>query len=787
MTFMKKIISEIKKKIILFLLCIGIIFSCWYSLLEHYKNFSQKETLISKIENKILDLKFLIRGIKKPNAKIGILAIDEKAIDQFGRWPFSRKYYEKSFQNLKNLGVKWIGMDAVFSEKEVPNLSDIRPSLDEIKESFKQTNEIKDLEEKIENKISLINQMEKLAPGDLLFSKAVKEFENIVLGFFYFQSKEEVKLAGYEKRPFHGFSLIEPSAIEMVMIPEEKKLEDYSDGIKVQGFIGNIEEISASSQHFAFFSNQPDEDAIIRWVTQVRIVNGKMFPSLSLKLAAEALKRDIVVFMDNFGIEAIELVSRDNQDDTIKIPVDPLGLGRVIANHRGPSRSFQHFSLADAYNNSFTEEEKSYLKDSVLLLGSTAIGINDQRPNPFDPALDGVENHAAVTDNIMSQDFLQRPISIYNTEKWIIILIGLLFVPILLFSSASFSGFSALFFLTSYYYFDKYYWFSKGIWAYMGMPFIEIISLFIIVTIYKYMTEEKEKRKVKGAFAHYLSPDVINQVLSDPDSLQLGGVRKELTVFFSDVRGFTTISETLSPEQLCEFMNTYFTPMTSIILKSGGVLDKYIGDAIMAFWGAPMPFADQADRAVESSIQMLFALDKLQADFLKKGFPKCDIGIGLNTGPMSVGNMGSDERFCYTVMGDAVNLGSRLEGLTKEYGIKIIISEFTVKKLTKKSHFIRDLDDIRVKGKNEPVKVFDLIRPDLLKSEDKIKNLIGFFEEGRILYRQQDWMAAQKKFEECLKLYPDDGPSIAYLERISEYKTKSFIENWDGVYTFTHK
>ena len=787
MDYLKKLAIEIKKKFLLIFICVGIVFGCWYGLYKHYQSYGYDDSIVSKIENKILDYKFLIRGAQKPNHKIGILAIDEKSIEQFGRWPFSRRFYTKALANLKKRGVQWIGFDAVFSEKEVPTLTDLAPHLQDLDGSIGKRLSQRRLETTIKQNLAAIEQLKHSAPGDRILVEGLRDFENIVQGFFYFQSKREVKLAGLEDKAFEGLEDMESSAIELVITPEDRDLESYGNALKAHGLVSNTKTISQANPHFAFFSNQADDDAIIRWVTQVKIINGMMMPSLSLKLAAEAMNRDIVVFMDNFGVEAIELVSRDDEDDSLRIPIDPLGIGRVLANHRGPRQSFPHISLADAYNDTFTDKELEYLKDSVLMLGMTAIGINDQRPNPFDPSLDGVENHAAVTDNIMSNDFLRRPVSIYGIEKWIIILIGLVFVPILLFSRASFAGLAALLFLVGYYYFDKYYWFGRGIWAYMGMPFVEIISLFITVTLYKYITEEKEKKKVKGAFSHYLSPEVIDQVLDDPESLQLGGVRKELTVFFSDVRSFTTISESLSPEQLCEFMNTYFTPMTSIILRSGGVLDKYIGDAVMAFWGAPIPIEDQADRAADSSIEMLVELDRLQAYFKEKGFPRCDIGIGLNTGSMSVGNMGSDERFCYTVMGDAVNLGARLEGLTKEYGIKTLISEFTVAGFTKSHHLYRDLDDIRVKGKNEPVKVFHLMRPDMLSSESDIRELIEVFTEGRRLYREQDWPKAQKTFEQCLKLCPEDGPATTYLNRISHYREQPKIENWDGVFTFTHK
>jgi adenylate cyclase len=346
---------------------------------------------------------------------------------------------------------------------------------------------------------------------------------------------------------------------------------------------------------------------------------------------------------------------------------------------------------------------------------------------------------------------------------------------------------AVILFLVGYYYVDQYIWFSRGTWTFMAVPTFEILGMFLASTLYKYFTEERERKKVKGVFQAYLSPDVIEQVLEDGD-LSLGGKRMDITLYFSDLRDFTTISESLSPEKLVEFMNTYFTPMTAAILKSGGTLDKYIGDAIMAFWGAPIPLPDQADRAAKVAITHLWELDKLQVDLPARGFPKPDFGIGLNSGPASVGNMGSAERLAYTALGDHVNLAARLEGLTKDYGIKILMSEFTQAKLTSGMFFSRDLDDIRPKGKNKPVKVFELMRPDMLKGDkNAIANLIGEFELGRKAYLARDWAKAERHFGECIKLNPSDGPASLYLERIADYKAEPPAEAWDSVYTFKHK
>lgn len=774
MKIIKMLFQSIKKKLVPLLLCTLITGVCLFVLFQHYTS-GQKTDLISRLENTLLDLRFINRGELPPKSKIGILAIDEKSIEQFGRWPFSRKNYGPALKNLKKLGVQLIGFDAVFSEEEKSSFEDVKMYLDS--SPSQSPEQIKLNQEKL-------IELEKKSPGDIALAQGVKDFENLVLGYFYFMSQREVELGGRKDIAFQGLDGMLASEISAVLLPEGKTLADY-EFLKVHGIVANTAQFNEIGSHFAFFSNEADPDALIRWVTLVRVIDGHLMPSVALKMAALATNSEILVEFGEHGIETIDLVSKEDESKSIKIPVDPLGVGRVLVNHRGPAMSYPHLSLADAYNDSFTEEQKTWLKDSYLFLGMTAIGINDQRPNPFDPTLDGVEIHANIMDNVLAQDLFKRPKNIYVTELIIILLIGLIFSPIMIYSKAAYSGIFALFFVVAYYYFDKFYWFDKGVWAYLGMPFIEVSLLFISTTLYKYMTEEREKKKVRGAFSYYLSPEVINEVLEDPESLQLGGVRKELTVFFSDVRGFTTISESLTPEQLSHFMNSYFTPMTQIILKSKGVLDKYIGDAIMAFWGAPINVSDHADRAVESAIEMLFSLEKLQKEFVENGLPYFDIGIGLNTGPMSVGNMGSTERFCYTVMGDAVNLGSRVEGLTKEYGVRLIATESTVAGFTR-PHMFRDLDDIRVKGKNKPIKVFHVFKPDILP-EPALKDLIRTFEEGRIFYRAQDWKNASVKFRECLGIYSEDGPSLMYLKRIEEYASEPPIENWDGVYTFTHK
>jgi adenylate cyclase len=775
--------SSLRHKLSLVTLCLLVIGASYYAMFQHYRSFRFARTdtdLIYRIESKLLDYRLKLRGPIKSSGHVGILAIDERSIAEFGRWPFSRRYYAQAFANLKKLGVQWIGFDAIFSEAERTANEDFQPLFQSLMTDRRPAN--------LQKNLQLYQSMQNQSPADRSFQKSLGDFQNITLGYLYYgHPREAERNLKKGEAAFPELARMAEASQIMADVPPGRSLHDYPELSRAYGLVANTSELTAAGHHFGFFSNDNDSDAINRWVTLVADVDGQLMPSLALKTAAEYLNREIFVVFDEFGVETVALVSRDNPEDVQDIPIDIRGAGRMLINPIGPGGSFKHISLADAYANNFSEKDKKFLKGSILLLGGTAAGTNDIRPNAFDAAIDGVENHAAAIDNIISRNFLKRPVSIYKTELLIILGVGLLFAPLMIYAHALMSGLAVLLFVVGYYYLDKYLWFGRGIWTFIAVPCLEIIAMGFITTIYKYMTEELERKKLKGAFQHYLSPEVINQMLEHPEEMQLGGVRRELTVLFSDVRGFTTISESLSPERLCELMNDYFTPMTSLILRSGGVLDKYIGDAIMAFWGAPVPLPHHADSAAQVALDMLRALDKVKQDFKTKQFPPIEIGIGLNTGPMSVGNMGSHERFTYTVMGDAVNLGSRLEGLTKDYGIQIMISEYTQKQLTPGRFFTRDLDHIRVKGKLEPVHVFELMRPENFRSLQDLRSFMEDFHAGRRAYQEKRWDEAIRCFNSCLWQRPHDGASALYVERCTAYRDHPPIENWDGVYTFKHK
>jgi len=324
-----------------------------------------------------------------------------------------------------------------------------------------------------------------------------------------------------------------------------------------------------------------------------------------------------------------------------------------------------------------------------------------------------------------------------------------------------------------------------NIWMNLIYPVLTMMTIYLGITVYRYVTEEREKKKVRGAFQYYLTASVVNEILKDPTKLKLGGDKKVLTVMFSDIRGFTSISEKLSPEELVHLLNEYLTAMTDMVFKYDGLLDKYIGDAIMAVFGAPLDQPDHALRACRTGIGMMSELRRLRERWAAEGRPDINIGIGINTGDMVVGNMGSQMRFDYTVMGDSVNLASRLEGAGKEYGTAILISEETYRQ-ARAAVEVRELDLLQVKGKQVPVRIYELMaKKEGLDAERK--RVCALFAEGLDLYRKQEWDGAASRFSQVLELAPEDGPSKTFIRRCQSYRGNPPSPGWDGVYRLTTK
>jgi adenylate cyclase len=402
----------------------------------------------------------------------------------------------------------------------------------------------------------------------------------------------------------------------------------------------------------------------------------------------------------------------------------------------------------------------------------------------------GVEVHANIIDNLLHNDekgrgFLTRSFTEEAADIGVILLFGLGFGFLFSRVTPLYSTISVLLALAAYGWFVYFAFAQKGQWFSFVIPAGTLALGYVAITSVRMIREEREKRKIRKTFSQYLSPGVIELIEKDPEKyIRPGGEMKELSVLFSDIRGFTTISEKLTPDQLVLLLNEYFGHMTDIVFATDGTLDKYIGDAIMAFWGSPYPQEDHAYRSCSCALQMVRGLAQLNAKWKAAGHPPMAIGIGLNTGQVNVGNMGSARRLSWTVMGDNVNLASRLEGITKQYHVQLIISEATYKQVS--SQFVcRELDKIRVKGKNLPVNIYELL--DVATEKSKYEKLLVEFSGAMQCYRAQNWREASEKFADILTTFPDDGPTKVFLERALEFSDNAPEAEWDGVYVMKTK
>jgi adenylate cyclase len=468
-----------------------------------------------------------------------------------------------------------------------------------------------------------------------------------------------------------------------------------------------------------------------------------------------------------------------------KLTVRPDWLGRVLINYRGPRETYPYYSIADVVNHKI---RPGTFRDKIVLVGASATGIGDLRTPPYG-GIDypGLEIHANVIDNMLNNGFLIRGAHQEILDLLLILIFGIPLGTAMALVSPRWMWFGLALLLP--FGFLIYVSFVRGYWLNFTLPAGTLTANVMLVSLYRALVEEKEKRKVRSAFGQYLSPEVIRRLLVNP---QLVEPRKtEITVMFSDIRGFTTISEKLDAQDLALFLNGYLSDMTKIVFDTQGTLDKYIGDAVMAFWGAPFEERDHAENACRASLAMMKTVRAMQKQWEAEGKPKLDIGIGLNSGPASVGNMGSALRYGYTALGDTVNLSSRLEGLNKEYGTHILVNESTYAAVKDAGFLFRELDIIRVKGKLQPVTIYELVgKLSELEQEPtfgELRQRLQNFAAAREFYRSRHWEQAQHAFQEILDRTPDDGPSRMYWKRCQEYLFDEPPVGWDGVFTMTHK
>jgi adenylate cyclase len=725
---------------------------------------------LANIELKTLDVRFQFRGKVEPGPPVVIVAIDQKSEDVLGRWPFPRKHFAAAVDALREAGARVIAFDVDFPQ---PDQNSALDALQQVRKDYQARLKPGMEDPKFEAELKVL---EEGADNDKKFADALSRFDNVILGYFYLRGDEAKTVNSERVNEFLNYLSFQ--AYPSIVHPEYAKDSELliNPQLQFEGLSPNLGRFAANAKNFGYFNIIPDSDGTVRREPVIIPFRGSFYPSLdvaaALAYANLPLEQVNVVFNPN-GLERIDF-------GKVRLPTDPSGYVQI--DYFGPGKTFPVYSLSDVIERKVPRDE---LRDRLVLIGPTAVGIGDSAVTPFQQMnFSGVEVHANFITNILQGRFIRRGIR----ENVIDILFLLLFsLPVgMVLSVAPPRRATAItvvllgaFLLLAFYLFAYH-----RIWIVILLPTATLGVNYLVIISHRFFFEERQKRKVRAAFTQYVPPGVIARILQHPELLRLGGEEKELTAMFSDIRGFTTLSEGLSATALVELLNEFLSEMTDVIFKNWGTLDKYIGDAIMAFWGAPYPQTDHAVRACRAALEMLGVLNQLQAKWEAQGRPRIDIGVGINTGLMVVGNMGSAKRFNFTIMGDNVNLASRLEGTNKQFGTRVIISEATY--LAVHEHFIaRELDLIRVKGKIKPVKIFELLGPtsDLETHRDRVER----FHKGLEEYRNGQWESALETFKELTIHYPQDAPSHIFIKRCQDMLEQPPEGAWDGVYVMKTK
>jgi adenylate cyclase len=615
------------------------------------------------------------------------------------------------------------------------------------------------------------------ADNDLTLARAIEKSEaKVVLGYFFHMAEAS---DGYR------FDQGEIDArLERISSSKYPLLIYQQQGIAIDQFLANftahapeanLEILTRAADSSGYFNMVPDHDGVVRSMPLIFKCGEDIFTPLSVQAVWQYLDRpQLMVKVADYGIESIRM-------GKAFIPTGESG--QMLINYLGPEKTFPHYSITDILRGEFPE---GAFQGRIVLVGATAVGLFDLRNTPVSVSGEypGLEVHATVVDNILKGNFLHIPewAKIYGLLAIVVLgmLTGLVAPRLGAMKGALFAaGLFVLYIVATRWFFIHF-----GLWVNIVYPLLALVLFYTSSTIYRYLTEERERKKIKGAFTYYVSSSVVNEMLKNPDKLKLGGDKRDLSVLFSDIRGFTTMSEGLAPEDLVHLLNEYLTVMTDIVFKYEGTLDKYMGDAIMAIYGAPLDQTDHPYRACYSALEMMEELRKLNEKWIREGKRPLDIGIGINTGMMMVGNMGSEQRFDYTVMGDAVNLGSRLEGANKSYNTNILISEFTYERV--KDEFIcMELDSVKVKGKTLPVSIYQLVGKKDVPNEKK--EAIDVFHRALALYKQQNWDEALETFQTVASMDKNIQAAELYIQRSLDLKANPPPPDWDGVFTMTSK
>ena len=726
-------------------------------------------SIFELIELKTYDLRFLSRGQVQPASTVALALIDEKSLDREGRWPWPRSKIATLIERLSQDGAKVIGFDIGFLEPDTNTQLELLNQLSQAVETLAIQNA---------RLADFIQERKRNADTDLALATAIRNSSAaIVLGYFFHESAETL---GYqlssaeiaqrlERLDGSKYPLVTYTPPGMAVVARD--MTAYAPEPNLALFT----EAAAAS---GYFSLRTDADGVVRWMPLMIVGGEDLFPPLSLMCAWHYLGHpSLAVKIDSYGAVGVQMGERF-------IPTDETG--RLLINYLGPAKTLPHFSITDVLNGALAA---GTFANKIVLVGSSALGAHDLRNTPFttlSPLYSGVEIQATVIDNILSQRFMTSPKWSKIYGLFAIVLLAAVSGIVVAYVGPLQGLLCVLVLGASHVFIARWLFINAGVWLNTVYPVLALVANYTALSVYDYMTEARERRRIKETFSHYVAPVVIEEMLKEPERLKLGGEEKTLTVLFCDLQGFTSVSERYAPHEMIEILSEYYTRMTERVFLQQGTLVEYVGDEMLALFGAPVEQADHAQRACATALAMQAERKIQNEEWAKLGRPPLIARTGINSGLMLVGNLGSRYRFNYGVMGDQVNLASRLEGLNKTYRTQLLVSESTAQ-LVENSFRLREVDLVRVVGREQAVRIYELLAAREEELPHKQQEALAAYAAGLEFYRCRAWDAACRLFVTSLDLWPQEGPAQTMLERSQQYQKTPPAEEWAGVFEMLHK
>ena len=709
--------------------------------------------LIGFLENYAYDARMLVSMEPGQDPRIVIVDIDEKSLAEDGRWPWSRNRMAQLLDNLfDEYHVALIGFDVLFAE---PDTSSGLGILEQLAQG--ELSQDTDFHRQLDTLRERLNY-------DGIFARSMAG-RPVILGYYFGQ-------AGIGSSDIRSGAL-PPPLFDGAGFPTAKDIP------QAFGYGANLREFQDSAMGAGHFNPSIDADGIVRRVPMLQRFDGNLYESLSLAMARRVLGTDEIepVFVTDVtgNYEKLEALIMGR----VTIPVD--AASQALVTYRGRKSSFPYVSASDVLHR---RADATVLEDAIVLVGTSAPGLFDLRATPVQNKYPGVEIHANVIAGILDNNIKQRPAWVRGVEFVNILVAGVAIMISIPFLTPLWSMAFAGSLLLGSVAVNYAVWQQGNTVVPIAATIILILFQFLINMSYGFFFERRNKGLITELFGQYVPPELVEEMSEDPGAYKADAEERELTVLFSDVRGFTTLSEGLTPKELSALMNEFLTHLTSVIHQHRGTIDKYMGDAVMAFWGAPVRDDEHTRHALMAGLAMVEKMYALQDDFEARGWPRLAIGVGINTGVMSVGNMGSKFRTAYTLIGDEVNLGSRLEGLTKQYGVDLIVGENVVKVLP--DYVFRELDLVQVKGKHKPIAIYEPLAEahGVSNEEQQELDLHGVALRE---YRAQHWDQAETLFKQMQQQYGERDLYKIYLDRLAYFRKNPPGAVWDGVFVFTVK